>query len=83
MNMAAYFVAYDYIEGNGIFYVTLKNNEGKTVDVTDNIIESWSENWVRANDAFEKVLQTDEDLKVFFWQNVGRKPPFASMIAHY
>ena len=41
---------------------------------------------VRANDAFEKILQTDEDLKIFIWENVhgvGRKPPFASMVAHY
>ena len=53
------------MEGNGVFYVALENNEGKTVDVTDSIIESWSENWVRANDAFEKILQADEDLKVF------------------
>ena len=48
------------------FYVALNNNEGKTNDVTDSIIDSWSENWVRTNDAFEKILQTDEDLKIFF-----------------
>ena len=35
------------------------------MDVTDNIIDSWSEIWVRANDAFEKILQVDKDLKVF------------------
>jgi hypothetical protein len=44
MNMAAHFVACDYIEGNGIFYVALENNEGKTVDVTPNIMASWSNN---------------------------------------
>lgn len=65
MNLAAHFVACGYMEGNGVFYVALENNEGKTMDVTDNIIDSWSENWVRANDAFEKILQADEDLKVF------------------
>ena len=65
MNLAAHFVACGYMEGNGIFYVALKNNEGKTMDVTDNIIDSWSGNWVRANDAFEKILQVVEDLKVF------------------
>ena len=86
MNLAAHFVACDYMEGNGVFYVALENNEGKTMDVIDNIIDSWSENWVLANDAFEKILQADEDLIVFFWQNVhgmGRKPPYASMVAHY
>ena len=65
MNLAAHFVACGYIEDNGVFYVALKNNEWKTMDVTHNIIDSWSDNWVRANDAFEKILQTDEDLKVF------------------
>ena len=65
INLAAHFVACGYMEGNGVFYVALENNEGKTVDVTDSIIEFWSENWVRANDAFEKILQADEDFKVF------------------
>ena len=27
MNLAGHFVAYNYIEGNGIFYVALENNE--------------------------------------------------------
>jgi hypothetical protein len=65
MNLAAHFIGCGYMEGNGVFYVGLENNEEKTMDVTDNIIDSWSENWVRANDAFEKILQADEDLKVF------------------
>ena len=47
-------------------YVALENNEGKTIDVTNSIVEFWTENWVRANDAFKKILQTDEDFKVFF-----------------
>ena len=86
MNLAAHFVVCGYMEGNRVFYVALENNDGKIMDVTDNIIDSWSENWVRTNDVFEKILQTDEDLKVFFWQNVhnmGRKPPFASLVAHH
>jgi hypothetical protein len=35
----------------------LENIEEKTMNVTDNIIDLWSENWVRANDTFEKILQ--------------------------
>ena len=65
MNLAVHFVACGYMDGNGVFYVALENNEGKTMDVTQNIIGSWSDYWVRAIDAFEKILQTDEDLKVF------------------
>lgn len=65
MNLAAHFVTCGYMEGNAVFYVALENNDGNTVDVTDAIIESWSANWVRANDAFEKELQKDDDLRIF------------------
>lgn len=44
MNLNAYFVTYDYMEGHGVFYIALENNEGKTVDVTKDIIKSWSAN---------------------------------------
>ena len=44
MNLAAHFVACGYMEGNGVFYVALEYNEGKTINFTNNIIESWSEN---------------------------------------
>jgi hypothetical protein len=65
MNLAAHFVTCGYMEGNGVFYVALENNEGKTIDVTNDITNTWSSNWVRANAAFERELQNDEDLKVF------------------
>jgi hypothetical protein len=54
MNLAAHFVACGYMEGNGVFYVALENNEGKTMDVTPEIMASWSNNWVKANAEFEK-----------------------------
>jgi hypothetical protein len=40
MNLAAYFVACGLMEGNGIFYVALENNEGKTMDVTPDLMAS-------------------------------------------
>ena len=46
MNLVVYFVICGYMEGNGIVYVALENNESNIVDVTDIIIESWSDNWV-------------------------------------
>jgi hypothetical protein len=46
MNLAAHFVACGYMERNRVFYVALKNNEGKTMDVTPDIMASWSDNWV-------------------------------------
>ena len=44
MNIAAHFVVCGYMKGNGVFYVVLKTNEEKIIDVTDSTIESWSEN---------------------------------------
>jgi hypothetical protein len=65
MNLAAHFVACGYMEGNGVFYVALENNEGKTLDVTPNIVASWSDKWVQANAQFEEELSSDDDLRVF------------------
>jgi hypothetical protein len=65
MNLAAHFVACGYMEGNGVFYVALENNEGKTVDVTPDIIASLSDKWVQANAQFEEELNSDDDLRVF------------------
>jgi hypothetical protein len=39
MNLATHFVTCSYMEGYGIFYMTLENNEGKIVDVMDDIIK--------------------------------------------
>jgi hypothetical protein len=44
MDLTAHFVVCGYMEGNGVFYVALKNNEGKTMDVTPDIMASWSNN---------------------------------------
>jgi hypothetical protein len=49
MNLATHFVACGYMEGNGVFYVALEDNEGKTLDVTPDIMASWSDYWVQAN----------------------------------
>jgi hypothetical protein len=44
MNLATLFVACSYMEGNGVFYIALENNEGKTMDVTPEIMASWNNN---------------------------------------
>jgi hypothetical protein len=56
MDLAAYFVACGYMEGNGVFYVALENNEGKTIDVTPDIVALWSDKWIQANALFEEEL---------------------------
>ena len=65
MSLAAHFVSCGYLEGNGVFYVALENNEGKTMDVTPDIISTWSDHWVQVNAQFEEQLNLDEDLRVF------------------
>ena len=62
LNLASYFVAYRYLEDNGVFYTTLEDNEGKTYSVTDEIVASWFQNWASMNVEFEHLLQSDDDL---------------------
>ena len=57
MNLAAHFVACGYMERNGVFYVAFENNEGKTMDVTPDIMAFWSNDWVKANAEFKKVSE--------------------------
>jgi hypothetical protein len=63
--LASHFVSYDYLEGNGGFYVSLEDNEGRTKAVTNEIVAMWSENWISVNAKFEHLLQSDADLWVF------------------
>jgi hypothetical protein len=65
LNLASHFVFYGYLEGNGVFYVSLEDNEGRTKAVTDEIIATWSESWIAVNAEFEHLLQSDADLRVF------------------
>jgi hypothetical protein len=53
------------MDGNGVLYVALENNEDKTMDVIPDIMASWSNNWIKANVEFEKELNNDDDLRVF------------------
>jgi hypothetical protein len=65
LNFASHFVAYGYLEGNGVFYVSLEDNEGKTYSITDEIVASWSQNWASMNAEFEHLLQSDDDLQMY------------------
>jgi hypothetical protein len=65
LNLASHFVACGYLEGNGVFYVSLEDNEGKTYSVMDEIVASWSQNWASMNAQFEHLLQSDDDLRMF------------------
>jgi hypothetical protein len=66
LKLASYFVACGYLESNGVFYVSLEDNERKTCSVTDEIMASWSQNWASVNAEFEHLLQSDDDLRMFF-----------------
>jgi hypothetical protein len=74
MKLASHFVSCGYMERNGVFYVAIKNDEDKTMEVTSVIISTWSDNWVKANNEFEDFLKDDIDLrgysnKMFFVWN--------------
>lgn len=59
--LGAHFIGVGYMEGHGVFYVALHNDHGKTLDVTDDIISSWSPEWKKKNDAFEARCVADPD----------------------
>jgi hypothetical protein len=65
LNLASHFVSCGYLEGNGVFYVSLEDNEGRTKAVIDEIIATWSESWISVNAEFVHLLQSDADLQVF------------------
>jgi hypothetical protein len=65
LNLASHFVSCGYLEGNGVFYMFLEDNEGRTKAITDEIIATWSESWISVNTEFEHLLQSDADLQVF------------------
>jgi hypothetical protein len=65
LNLASHFVSCGYLEGNGVFYVSMEDNDGRTRVVTDEVVATWSENWVAVNAEFEQLLQSDDDLRVF------------------
>jgi hypothetical protein len=65
LNLASHFVSCGYLEGNGVFYVSMEDNDGRTRAVTDEVVATWSENWIAVNAEFEKLLQSDDDLRVF------------------
>jgi hypothetical protein len=39
--------------------------DGRTRAVTDEVVATWSENWVAVNAEFDQLLQSDDDLRVF------------------
>jgi hypothetical protein len=65
LNLASHFVSCGYLEENGVFYVSMEDNDGRNRAVTDEVVAMWSENWAAVNAEFEKLLQSDDDLRVF------------------
>ena len=63
--LASHFQDNGYMEDNGVFYVALEDNEGKTLNVSVKIIFTWSQHWVTMNNKFEAMLAADPALQVF------------------
>jgi len=60
-----------YREGDRVLYVSIVNDRGESLCVTEDKLSSWGPIWQQANDVFEESLSQDEDLKGFkgkmFW----------------
>lgn len=60
-----------YHGGDRCFYVSTTNDQGASLDVTDDLRATWNEHWVQKNMEFEAFLVQDLDLsflsnKMFF-----------------
>ena len=60
-----------YREGDRVLYVSIFNDRGESLCVTEDKVNSWDPIWQHVNDVFEKSFSRYEDLKVFkdkmFW----------------
>ena len=61
-----------YCEGDCAMYLSIYNDDNKVLDVSHDIVTSWSTYWKEANYKFEAKLADDLDLaplsgKMFFW----------------
>lgn len=52
-----------YREGAAVFYVSLTNEDGKTQEVTDDMMASWGPLWQVENDRFNIFLDSDPELR--------------------
>ena len=65
MKLTSHFIKTGYMEGNGVFYVAIEDNKGKTKLVTPKITSTWGRHWVSINEEFECMLAADPILSVF------------------
>lgn len=59
LQLQGQFVNGGYLEGHGVFYVALENDDKKTVDVNEEVTASWSPHWHTVNNEFENQLRAD------------------------
>ena len=60
-----------YQGGDRCFYVSTTNDQGTSMDVTDDVTATWNEHWKQRNSEFKEFLKGDPDLtflanKMFF-----------------
>ena len=63
--LGAHFLSVGYMDGHGIFYVSLEDHQGKTSDVSEADVQSWSILWKEENKKFERKLLADPTWKQF------------------
>ena len=54
-----------YREGDRVLYVSIVNNRGKSLYVTEDKLSFWDPIWQQVNDVFEQLLSPDKDLNIF------------------
>lgn len=68
MALGSHFISTGYMDGHGVFYVALQDDEGRIHDVTTEDRRQWSPLWQKANDVFEEELKKED-----CWQQFSGK----------
>jgi hypothetical protein len=54
-----------YRGGDRCFYVSITNDHGSSMDVSEDLMDTWNEHWIERNCEFEEFLKLDPDLSIF------------------
>lgn len=55
-----------YQEGDRVFFVSTTDDSGGSQPVTDDIVQGWDSHWKKENEAFEKILLSQE-----YWKSLS------------
>jgi hypothetical protein len=76
-----------YKDGDRVFYVSITNDRGCQMELTDEINKSWDPHWMIVNDEFKAILSKNEDLvslhsmMFFVWDGNHRQVAWTNHIS--